>query len=226
VKRVKPLRARLGRVVVLLAMAASAGGCSQMTEVQGLMFTPRLRECDGFDVPLTVFIGPSHKELRARVLARNVDHDLPFVVETTADTLVLIGFTPVGTKAFTLVRTGDEVEVENLLRPAPLLVPPRNVMEDVLAMSVPSPCATAPDGVATATFDEWLVSDTCSNNRPVQRHIAKTDAKPGEEAELEIDYRDDGITVRQKRCGYSARYVLQVSAPILPADGVSDEDEE
>jgi len=225
-KRVKPLTAHIGRAVLVVAMVVSASGCTQMTEVQGLMFTPRLRECDGFDVPLSVFIGPSHKELRARVLARNVDHDLPFVVETTADTLVLIGFTPVGTKAFTLVRTGDKVEVENLLSPAPLLVPPRNVMEDVLAMSVPSACATAPDGVATATFDSWLVSDTCSNNRPVQRHIAKADAKPGEEAELEIDYRDDGILVRQKRCRYNARYVLQVSAPILPADAVNDEDEE
>ena len=48
----------------------------------------------------------------------------------------------------------------------------------------------------------------------------------GEQAEIEIDYRDDGILVRQHRCRYNARYVLQVSAPILPAADVNDEDEE
>lgn len=214
---------RNGPAVLALAAALLAGGCSTMQEVEGLMFTPRLRECEGFDVPLSVFIGPSRKELRAKVLARNVDQDLPFVVETTADTLVMVGFTPLGTKAFTLVRNGDKVEVENMLSPAPLLVPPRNVMEDVLAMSVPSPCATAADGVAVANYDGWVVSDTCANSRPVLRHFARTDAKPGEEAELEIEYRDDAIVVRQKRCRYNARYVLQVSAPILAPDDVSDE---
>lgn len=221
------LVAGIGLTLVALGVAIGGSGCSTIMQGKQIVLWPRLRECEGFDVPLSVFIGPSRKELRARVLTRNANYDLPFVVETTTDTLVLVGFTPLGTKAFTLVRNGDKVEVENMMSPAPMLVPPRNVMEDVLAMSVPSPCATAPDDVATATFGNWLVRDTCSNSRPVQRHIARADAKPGEEAEVEIDYRDDAILMRQKRCRYNARYVLQASAPILPADdGVSDEDEE
>ena len=215
--------ARAGLIVAALGVVTGTAGCSILTHV---LFSPRLRECKGFDVPLSVFVGPSRKELRARIHARNVDVDLPFVVETNADSLVLVGFTPLGTKAFTLVRKGDSVEVESMTGPA-LPVPPRNLMADVLAMSLPSACATTPDGMAVAAFDGWQVSDTCGNGRPVQRIIARADAKAGEEPEVQVEYRDDAIVVRQNDCRYNARYVLQASAPALsPENGVSDAAEE
>ena len=221
-----PLATRVGFAFAVLGIGAAAGGCSTMKQAMQVIFSARLSECRGFDVPLSVFVGASRKELRARVLSRLVDHDFPFVVETNADSLVLVAFTPLGTKAFTLVRNGDSVEVVNLAG-GPVTVPPRNVMEDVLAMSVPSQCATTPNGETVATFDGWQVTDTCGDGRPLRRHIAKTDAKPGAESEVEVEYAADAIVVRQNRCRYTARYVLQASAPAPPAqDGVSGAVEE
>lgn len=178
-------------------------------------------------MPLSVFVGPSHKELRTRVLAPgNVDETFPFVAETTAESLVIVGFTPLGTKSFTLTRKADEVEIDNVLG-AGLKVSPRNVMHDVLAMSVPSPCATMPDGDAPSAFDSWQVTDTCSNNLPLKRTISKYPDKEGEAppVEVEVEYRPEAIVVRQKHCRYIATYVLQASRPI-PGVDVKKSDEE
>lgn len=197
-------------LVVALAMVAGLSGCSTML---GALFAARLPECKGFDVPLSAFVGPSRKELRVRVRARMVDHVFQFVAETKADSFVLVAFTPLGTKAFTLVRSGVNVEETNLLAPVSLPVPPRNVMEDVLAMSVPSSCATSPESEVLAQWNGWDIRDTCHDSRPAQRHISR----PGKPSEVEIEYGLDGITVRQQRCRYSARYVLQQAPPALPA---------
>jgi len=186
-----------------------------MSGVSGVLFASRVKECEGFDIPLSVFVGPSRKELRARVKARSVDHDLPFVVETTADSLVLVGFTPLGTKAFTLVRKGTDVQVDALTGPP--IVPPHNVMSDVLAMSTPSTCSSTPDGLAAITFENWQISDTCSNGRPLKRQITRQppSVEKGETGpDVEVEYLEDAIMVRQHRCHYSARYVLQASAPL------------
>lgn len=197
--------------LVVALVAVSSSGCSLVMDT---LFAPRLYECRGFDVPLSVLAFSSRKELRARVRARHVDYDVPFVVESSAESLVLVGFTPLGTKSFTLVRKGDEVELENLVGPA-LPVPPRNIMEDVLAMSVPSPCADAPNGPAAVTYGEWEVRDTCQDNRPLRRALAHGAQPPGEE-EMTVEYGGDAISVQQNRCRYRARYVLQASLPIVP----------
>jgi hypothetical protein len=206
-------------VVVACALATALPGCTLLGR--------RVRDCEGFDVPLSVFVGPSRKELRTRVLGSGIDETFPFVAEANAESMVIVGFTPLGTKAFTLTRKADEVEVDNILG-ARQKVSPRNIMADVLAMSLPSACATAPDGDAPSSFDSWKVVDTCSNNLPLKRTIAKAEAKPGETpaVEVEIEYRPEAIIVRQKQCRYTAAYVLQVSAPVPGVDvKKSDADE-
>jgi hypothetical protein len=203
------LARRAGIAVLGAALAVSASGC---TMVWQMLTAPRVRECDGFDVPLSALAVSSRKELRVKVIARRVREEFPFVVESSADSFVLIAFTPLGTKAFTLVRHGDDVQVENLVGPA-APVPPRNVMADLLAMSVPSACATTPDGVAPSVAGKWSVRDTCHEGRPQLRQIGKTD----KDVDVEVVYGDDAILVRQKRCGYNARYVLQAANAVTPA---------
>lgn len=208
-----PIVARCAALLLALGVVASTSGCAMMKQ---MLFTPQVRDCEGFDVPLTTLAVSSRKELRVRVLTHRVDYDFPFVVESSADSFVLVGFTPMGTKAFTLVRHGDVVEVDNKIGPG-MPVPPRNTMSDLLAMSVPSPCATSPDGVATATVGVWQLSDTCKDNRPVQRRLAK----PGGKEEIEIDYPGDAIVVHQQSCRYNARYVLQ-GAGAAPMSKIGD----
>ncbi len=216
---------RLPFAAAALALASGLAGCTGatgLTEMTGLMFAPHVRDCDGFDVALSVFNGASRKELRARVLAPGIDHDLPFVVEKSGESLVLVGFTPLGTKSFTLERNGDDVKIENLVGAA-LTVSPRNMMADVLAMSLPSSCATSPDAVSTAAYDGWKVDDTCHNSRPQLRHFHRADAKEGAPPEIEIEYRENEIVVRQKKCNYISRYVLQTMArpAATPATGTT-----
>jgi hypothetical protein len=205
-------------VVVACVIAGLSPGCTLLGQ--------RVRDCEGFDVPLSVFVGPSRKELRTRVLGSGIDETFPFVAEANAEQMVIVGFTPLGTKAFTLTRKADQVEVDNILG-ARQKVSPRNIMADVLAMSLPSSCATAPDGDAPSNFDSWKVVDTCSNNLPIKRTIAKAAARPGEtpSIEVEIEYRPEAIVVRQKQCRYTAAYVLQVSAPIPGVDVKKSDDD-
>lgn len=215
-----PFMPVLTRAVVLACAVASVlPGCA--------LLGSKVRECEGFDVPLSVFVGPSRKELRSRVLASGVDETFPFVAEANAEQMVIVGFTPLGTKSFTLTRKADEVEVDNVLG-AGLKVSPRNVMADVLAMSLPSSCATAPDGESPSNFDSWRVTDTCADNRPVKRTIAKPPAKEGGSpvVEVEIEYRPEAIVVRQKQCRYTAAYVLQASQPIPGVDVKKTDDDE
>jgi hypothetical protein len=198
-------------LLLVCAISSALPGCTLLGR--------KMRECDGFDVPLSVFVGPSRKELRSRVLSTGVDETFPFVAETSADSMIIVGFTPLGTKSFTLTRSADDVEVDNVLGAA-LKVSPRNVMADVLAMSLPSACATAADGEAPSNFDSWRVTDLCSNNLPLKRTITRAAAKAGEtpQVELEVEYRPEAIIVRQKQCKYVAAYVLQVSQPIPGVD--------
>jgi len=199
-------------------LAVSLCGCAAAMQ---MMFAPRVGECDGFDAPLSTLAVSSRKELRVQVVASRIDHSFPFVVESSADSFVVVGFTPMGTKAFTLVRNGDNVEVESMVGPG-LVVPPRNVMADVLAMSEPSACSTSPDGVAVTTVGDWQLSDICKDGRPVERRIARPDAKPDAKPEVTVFYRGDGIELHQNRCRYNALYILQGAAP-SPAADVSDE---
>lgn len=183
-----------------------AGGCSD--PVVRMMTGPKIAECEGFDAPLSALAGPSRKELRARVVAPGIDHDFPFVIETRSNSLVIVGFTPLGTKAFTLVRRGESVEVENITG-GPMVVPPRNIMEDVLAMSLPSRCAATAGPVAVSVAGGWQINDSCKAGRPTVRRIAR----PGARAEIEVSYASNWILVQQRRCRYNARYILQTSAP-------------
>jgi hypothetical protein len=191
-------------------------GCSALRHV---LFQPRIRECEGFDVPLSTFSGSSRKELRVRIVGRRLAQDIPFVVETGPQSFVIVAFTPLGTKAFTLVRRDDGLaEVESFIGPV-LPVPPRNIMADVLAMSLPSSCLATPDDVAVSTAGDWEVSDACHDARPVQRRLAK----PGKEPEVVVDYTGDAIVVSQKTCRYTARYVFQGAGAAPAAEEVGEE---
>jgi hypothetical protein len=210
---------RRAAAATVLLLALAQHGCAVLRHT---LFAPRLRECEGFDAPLSALAGSSRKELRVRLVGRRLDQDIPFVVESSPASFVLVAFTPLGTKSFTLVRRGEEkAEVESMTGPV-LPVPPRNIMADVLAMSVPSACLNSPDGVAVSTAGEWEVRDTCKDARPVERGLAR----PGGEVEVEVRYSVEAVVVTQKACRYTARYVWQGAAPDPDAEAGGEEDEE
>ncbi|MBM4335247.1 MAG: DUF3261 domain-containing protein [Deltaproteobacteria bacterium] len=66
---------------------------------------------------------------RIRVRGHRVDEAYGLVAQKSGDRLVLIGLTPFGATAFTLVQVGLEVQSESRLGRA-LPVPPENVLRD------------------------------------------------------------------------------------------------
>ncbi len=180
----------------------------------------KVRDCDGFDVPLTTLFGTARKQLHVRVVARHVDSDFAFVTESAPESFVMIGFTPLGTKSFTLVRRGDSVDVQTLMSAAQR-VPPKNVMSDVLAMSIPSACSPSQDGVFATPIGDWQVSDNCKDGRPLDRSIAKKTNPAGQKPDVEVTYQGDAIMVRQNTCKYLARYVLE-TAPVAAATALAE----
>lgn len=205
------------RAGAALAFVVALPGCAVL---QHTLFAPRLRECDGFDAPLSTLSGTARKQMRVKIVGRRLDQDIPFVVESSPTSFVIVAFTPLGTKSFTLERRDDaRAEIESLTGPVQP-VPPRNIMADVLAMSVPSACLATPEGVAASAAGPWQVSDTCRDARPVERRLAR----PGQDPEVEVRYTGDAIVVTQKACRYTARYVLQGAGPSpLPEPGDDDE---
>lgn len=201
--------------------AAALGVLSGCSALKMTLLQPRLRECEsGFDVPLSSLVGTSRKELRVKVVGRKLDQDIPFVVEAGPESFVIVAFTPLGTKAFTLERRGDAAPVVQSMTGPVLPVPPRNIMADVLAMSWPSGCLGTTEGVAVSMAGGWEVTDTCEDSRAVSRRIGR----PGQPSEIEVSYPGDSIVVSQKACRYTARYVFQGgTAPLPSEDGVEEE---
>lgn len=215
------LRAAWRGVVAGAVAAAALGALSGCSALKMTLLQPRLRECEsGFDVPLSSLVGTSRKELRVKVVGRKLDQDIPFVVESGPESFVIVAFTPLGTKAFTLERRGDAEPVVQSMTGPVLPVPPRNIMADVLAMSWPSGCLGTTEGVAASMAGGWEVTDTCEDSRAVSRRIGK----PGQPTEIEVSYPGDSIVVSQKACRYTARYVFQGgTAPLPPEDGLEEE---
>ena len=211
-----PRRTAQVRAAALVAMAAISG-CGPLA----LLLNPKVPECEGFDLPVAS-LATARKQLHVRVKSRGVDNDFPFVVETAPDSFVMIGFTPLGTKSFTLARRGSDVKEENLVGAAQI-VPPRNLMADVLAMSLPSQCSPSQDGVVPSVAGEWQVRENCKDGRPLDRKLTKDAAKADEKPDVFVVYQGDAITVNQHQCRYIARYVIEAAPlpvtepPALPA---------
>lgn len=136
--------------------------------VLGCVAPPRrLPECTGPLVP-TTSMGPDFvaRERLHLVHAERVVR-LDLVLQKRGDTLVLVGFDPLGPKLFSLVQRGLEVEVD--AKPSAVLpVPPRNVLRDVQHARF----GMAPSGVAGPGVAAPEVSVTREGERVVVRNAA------------------------------------------------------
>lgn len=121
------MRGRCFRAVALLQGLLLAGtGCAFLL---GRM-PPRLADCPG-PIPDIRELPPGDWRLRERVRVEGdgVDVGLDLAVEKIGDRLTMVGFHPLGAKAFSLVQEDGRVEVEAHLGRA-LQVPPENLLRD------------------------------------------------------------------------------------------------
>ncbi len=212
-------RARAAWRIRCLGAACLAGvlfatsGCAALS----LLCAPRLGRCSWIDLAPDQLVAVAQLQLRARVVGRGVDYRFPLVVESSPQALVVVGLTPLGTKAFSVKRDAERTRRESTLGPA-LPLDARNVAADVSALLVPSSCgnrgATAPadplveDGLTAHDFGRWRIEDLCRDGSLRERRISG----PGASAVAVVHYEADEARIEHRRCGYEASYVVVAGA--------------
>jgi Protein of unknown function (DUF3261) len=122
--------AELRRFVFALALAAAACTTPLPTPPPILSPLPRLADCPGRLRPTQEIEGDWVIHEQVRVTGGAVDESYGLVVQKTGPKLVLLGLTPFGAKAFSVVQIGTQTWSESYLGPA-TVVPPENVLRDL-----------------------------------------------------------------------------------------------
>jgi hypothetical protein len=148
-------RRRVRRAAGAACVALAATGCALLRIPR---LPPRLADCPA-PLASTASLPPGDFRLRdqARFVGRSVDAGFDLVVEKHGRRVVVVGLDPFGTRAFSVVQEGTDVEARSFLGPA-LAVPPENVLRDLHAARFADPHAPArvtverPECGYTATF--------------------------------------------------------------------------
>ena len=115
-----------------LALALLAAGCRTPlpAAVPILAPLPKLADCPGRLRSTQDIEGDWVIHEQLRVTGGGVDESYALVVQKTGPKLVLLGLTPFGAKAFSVVQIGTQTWAESYLGPA-TAVPPENVLRDL-----------------------------------------------------------------------------------------------
>ena len=119
----------LRRLLPALALAAAA--CKTLPPPPPI-FTPlpHLADCPGRLRSTQEIEGDWVIHEQVRVTGGGVDESYGLVVQKTGPKLVMLGLTPFGAKAFSVVQIGTQTWSESYLGPA-TVVPPDNVLRDL-----------------------------------------------------------------------------------------------
>ena len=113
------------------ALALAAAACRTPLPTPPLLSPPpHLADCPGALRSTRDIEGDWVIHERLRVTGGQVDESYGLVIQKTGPKLVLLGLTPFGAKAFSVVQIGAQTWSESYLGPA-LAVPPENVLRDV-----------------------------------------------------------------------------------------------
>ena len=94
-----------------------------------VVLAPKLPDCPGTLVPTQQLEGEWVIQERARIFAPRIDEAYTLVLQKRGPSLVLVGITPFGAKAFAVTQIGMQTFAESYLGPPP--VPPENVLRDL-----------------------------------------------------------------------------------------------
>jgi hypothetical protein len=117
--------------VALACLAALPLGCKWLRPPPPVQIAvaPRLADCPGTLVPTQQLEGEWVIQERARIFAPRIDEAYTLVLQKRGPSLVLVGLTPYGAKAFAVTQIGVQTFPESYLGPPP--VPPENVLRDL-----------------------------------------------------------------------------------------------
>lgn len=115
-----------------LALVLFAAACQTRLPMPPPILSPlpHLADCPGQLRSTQEIEGDWVIHERVRVTGGGVDESYGLVVQKTGPKLVLLGLTPFGAKAFSVVQIGTQTWSESYLGPA-TVVPPENVLRDL-----------------------------------------------------------------------------------------------
>jgi hypothetical protein len=118
--------------LVCAALALAANGCKLFakppTAVE-VALAPKLSDCPGTLVPTQELEGDWVIQERARIFAPRVDESYTLILQKRGPSVVLVGLTSYGAKAFAVTQIGMQTFPESFLGPP--VVPPENVLRDL-----------------------------------------------------------------------------------------------
>jgi len=116
---------------------------------------------------------PGHFLMRQQLRYRFAEEEGSFeaVVQKHCDEVIVIGFAPFGTRAFTIRQRGLDVSVESHL-PAPWPFPPTQILLDIHhTFFLPIPATPPPDGSHQSAHGRTIVSERWTSGRLTERSI-------------------------------------------------------
>jgi hypothetical protein len=166
---------------------------------------PRLPECRGVLVPTAEIPGEFVLRQRLRVTSPEVDTGLDLAVQKREDELVVVGFTALGAKAFSITQRGTDVRVDDKLGRASS-VPPINVLRDlhrVLFLSVRDEPFYA--DTTQAVRDGTRITEFWWRGHLTSRIFQRMDEKPAGTLSVSFpDGKDGEARIHNVWCGYDA----------------------
>jgi hypothetical protein len=163
-----------------------------------------LAACPGALRPIDEIDGEFVLRQRLRIRTEELDFPMRLVVQKTADTLIAIGFNPMGAKLFSIQQRSEEPQVDALPQ-AVLPVSPLSVLRDLhrirfLSASRPQ----AGEGRSSRSFDGTHVDDTWRSGTLIQREVTS----PHQRLPVTLDFEPDasGVVVNNPGCGYVSEW--------------------
>jgi hypothetical protein len=118
------------RACALTLLASLALACKVFTPAPvAIALAPKLSDCPGTLVPTQELEGDWVIQERARIFAPRIDESYALILQKHGPSVVLVGLTSYGVKAFAVTQVGVRTYPESFIGPLP--VPPENVLRDL-----------------------------------------------------------------------------------------------
>lgn len=194
-------------------MVLIAGGLTLACPARWLPGVPRVpsfADCPGMLRSTELIDGAFFLRQDVRLRSEDLDVGVRLVVQKKGARLVLVGFTTLGFKAFTVVQKGTTVTVDAPLGPA-WAIPPLNLLRDLhRTRFLEVPGGPFGNGDVQTTREGLTITEHWHESVLVTRSFQYANA----DADAQVTFGDTDVTIVHDECGYEATIVTTEERPL------------
>jgi len=189
------------RLLVLLAASLTVACPPRL--LPGVPHVPSFADCPGMLRPSDEIDGAFLLRQDIRLRSEHLDVGVQLIVQKKGARLVLVGFTTLGFKAFTVVQEGTAITVDAPLGPA-WAIPPLNLLRDLhRTRFLQVPGGPFESGDVQATREDLTITEHWREGMLVTRFFGRT----GDTSDVRVTFNDEDVTIVHDECGYEATIV-------------------